>query len=106
MMSGSSSATFPAEIKFIASIPSSQSRLGDLGFADEDRNWIKMANVMEPESCREFGLSLFELARCFNHYIIQEKFGTSFEPYVLLPDGWSWEDVDKETLDKLFSLIT
>jgi hypothetical protein len=89
-----------SEIRFLSLFPSNNSRLGDIGFTDEQGSWQRILNVLETDSCHSCGLSPLTLSHARQHYITQARYGNSFEPYVKIPDGWEWEVLDHTALQR------
>jgi len=88
-------------MKFISCLPSVNSRLGDIGFTDEQSGgWQRILNITDEESCRRVGVQPLKLSRARQHYITQTKYGHSEDPFVKIPEGWESDVLGDASLQK------
>jgi hypothetical protein len=85
-------------IKNLTHNPSSNSRLGDIGYVDETGSWRRIVNILDQTSCDPLRIKCLLLARGIPQYITQTKYIPFDEPVIELYNGGGCQIVTGDEL--------
>jgi hypothetical protein len=81
---------WPSRIQSVPSWPTATSRIGDIGYLDQNGTWQKLINVFDAQSCRTFNVHSLFLPRPLAEYISETLFHSRSDgPLIKLSKGWT-----------------
>jgi hypothetical protein len=107
-MSASSSAEsylYP-DIKGVTHDPSTDSRLGDIGYVAHDGRWRRIVNILDGISCRYLGIMPIKRTHDLEEYITQRKHTQSHGPYVKMRENGAYAILDPDQFDLYCRICT
>jgi hypothetical protein len=89
-------------LKHLAHDPSLTSRLGDIGYVNQQGMWQNIVNILDQNRCHQLGIKSIRLASDLFQYIREGHHGSSEEPCVNLSAGGSYQLVTPNELVRYY----
>ena len=92
------------DIQSVTHDPSTDSRLGDIGYVGIGGRWRRIVNMLDGISCQYLGLKAIKRTHELNNYIRKRKHRPSDTPIVTLRENGNYEILSPEQFHR-YSLM-